>query len=89
LLANLRVNVFIMKLKKEGKNAFEIWNILALWNRSFLVNKNYKIFPENLEKLFIRLVDLDKKMKTWNMLWTEDNDFLVELENMLLTKSCL
>jgi DNA polymerase III delta subunit len=24
LLANLRVNVFIMKLKKEGKNAFEI-----------------------------------------------------------------
>jgi hypothetical protein len=87
LLANLRVSVFIMKLKKEGKNSVEIWNILALWNRSFLVNKNYKILPDKLEKLFIGLVDLDKKMKTWNMIWTEDNDFLVELENVLLLRS--
>jgi hypothetical protein len=83
-LANLRANIFILKLKKEWKNASNISQILNLWNRTFLVNKSYFISYEKLLNLFINLGLLDKKMKSGNMIWTEDEDFLFELENVLL-----
>jgi hypothetical protein len=57
LLANLRVLVFIKNLKNPlaplsgGSNS--ISEILDLKNRSFLVNKNYKISLEKLNKLYI------------------------------------
>jgi hypothetical protein len=84
LLANLRVQVFINKLKDLKISQKEIWDILKLWNRAFLVWKSYKINSVILENLYLNLVDLDKKMKTWNMIWSDDLDVKFEIENVIL-----
>ena len=84
LLANLRVNIFIYKLKKEWIDSMKISKILNLKNRSFLVNKLYKINYSQLEKLYIWLINLDKKMKTGNLLWSDENDFKFELEKLII-----
>ena len=84
LLSNLRIRVFIWKLKSLKVPNSEILSILDLWNRSFLVWKSYKISHEILEKLYLRLVELDKKMKTWSIIWTEENDFKFEIENVFI-----
>jgi len=84
LIANLRTSVYILKLKNLGKKSSEIWTILELWNRTFLINKNYKINYEQAEKLYINLIKIDKKMKSWMLNWTEDKDFKFELERVLL-----
>ena len=84
LLANLRIQVYIWKFKNLEISPNKISELLELWNRSFLVWKNYKINFKPLENLYINLVNLDKKMKTWNMIWTEENDFKFELEKVIL-----
>lgn len=43
LLANLRTNVFIWKLKLQKKSQSEIAQILDLWNKTFLINKSYRL----------------------------------------------
>lgn len=82
LLANLRPQVFIMKAKKIGLT--DIGQALKLWNRAFLANKQYKISLHQLETLYCALIQLDKKMKTWKLLWSQQADFQFELENILL-----
>ena len=84
LLANLRINIYIYKLKKEWIDSMKISKILNLKNRSFLVNKLYKINYSQLEKLYIWLINLDKKMKTGNLLWSDENDFKFELEKLII-----
>lgn len=84
LLANLRTSLYIIKLKQEKANTNSITQILSLWTRSFLVNKNYKISYNRFKKLYISLVNLDKKMKSWKLIWTEEKDFRFELEKCLL-----
>jgi len=84
LIANLRTSVYIKKLKKIKKNSSEISNILNLWNRTFLINKNNKINYNELEKLYINLIEIDKKMKSWLLNWTEESDFRFELEKILI-----
>ena len=84
LIANLRTSVYIKKLKKIKKNSSEISNILNLWNRTFLINKNNKINYNELEKLYINLIEIDKKMKSWLLNWTEESDFRFELEKVLI-----
>lgn len=82
LLANLRVLVFIKNLK--SKNINNISEILDLKNRSFLVTKNYKISLEKLNNLYIWLVKLDKKMKSWKMIWSEEEILRYEIEKEIL-----
>ncbi|MDD2907332.1 MAG: hypothetical protein PHH98_01695 [Candidatus Gracilibacteria bacterium] len=84
LLANIRTSVYIMKLKKEKLSPNEIGNILSLGNKAFLAGKSYKISFERLSKLYLSLINLDKKMKSGVMVGTEDNDFRFELESCLL-----
>ncbi|MDD3793563.1 MAG: DNA polymerase III subunit delta [Candidatus Gracilibacteria bacterium] len=84
LIANLRTSVFIMKLKKENRSQAEITNILGLGNKSFLINKKYNINFEKLEKIYIDLVKLDKKIKSGKLLGTEEDDFRFELEKCIL-----
>jgi len=84
LLANLRTSVYISKLKNLNTPTPEIWHTLSLWNRSFLANKNYKISHKKLENLYISLVNLDKKMKSWKLMWTEEKDFKFEVEKCIL-----
>lgn len=85
LISNLRTNVYISKLKNIWINSAKIWEVLNLWNRSFLVNKSYKVSNESLSNLYINLVNIDKKMKSWKLTWTEDSDFKYELEKVLLS----
>ncbi len=84
LLANLRTQVFITKLKTLKNNPNQISTDLKLWNRWFLVNKSYKISPKKLISFYEKLIQIDKKMKTWKMLWTKDEDFRFELEKVML-----
>jgi len=84
LLANLRTSVYISKLKNLKIPTTEIGHSLSLWNRAFLVNKNYKISHKKLENLYISLVNLDKKMKSWKLMWTEERDFKFEVEKCIL-----
>lgn len=84
LLANLRTSVFIMKMKNSWKNQNDISSTLNLWNRTFLINKNYKISYSQAEKLYIWLINIDKKMKSWKLIWSEDNDLKFEIEKILI-----
>jgi len=84
LLANLRTQVFIKKLQKNKKSYNEINEILDLKNRSFLINKNYQIDQKILENLFINLINLDKKMKSWKMIWSEEEVLKYEIEKEFL-----
>lgn len=84
LLSNLRTNIYIFKLKDLKKSENEISETLNLWSKSFLINKKYKMWYDSLQKLYINLVNIDKKMKMWLLNGTTDNDFKFELERVLL-----
>lgn len=84
LIANLRTSIYILKLKSLKLSNQEISANLNLWSRAFLINKRYKVSFNILQELFINLVKIDKKMKSWMLNWTEDKDFRFELERILL-----
>ena len=84
LLANLRTNIFIWELKSQKKSPNEITQILDLWNKKFLINKSYRINFSILKQFYLNLISLDKKMKSWKMIWTEEKDFQLEFENVLV-----
>jgi len=82
LLANLRPYVYIEQSKKLKIN--NISNFLELKNRSFLVNKRFKINPEKLFSLYIWLINLDKKMKSGKMIGSEEEVLKYEIEKEIL-----
>ena len=84
LLSNLRVTVYIQKLKKYNIPQSEIWKILNLWNRRFLIEKNYKIKYDELSKFLINLVKIDKKMKTWKLISSDEDSIRYEIEKNIL-----
>lgn len=84
VIANLRTNIFILELKKNKNTQTEITDILKLWNKKFLINKNFSLSYSELKNLYIQLVSLDKKMKSWKLIGTEESDFKLEFENILL-----
>jgi DNA polymerase III delta subunit len=84
LLANLRTNIFIWELKSQRKTPNDIAQILDLWNKKFLINKSYRINFSILKIFYLDLISLDKKMKSWKMIWTEEKDFQLEFENILV-----
>ena len=83
-MSNLRVTVYIQKLKKYNIPQSEIWKILNLWNRRFLIEKNYKIKYDELSKFFINLVKIDKKMKTWKLISSDEDSIRYEIEKNIL-----
>ncbi len=84
LLSNLRTIVYIYKFKSLNVSKNDTIKSLNLWKRWFLYDKNYKITFSQLSKLYLDLLELDKKMKTWMMIWTEDNDFKFEIEKVFI-----
>ncbi|MCD5380386.1 hypothetical protein LR004_00505, partial [Candidatus Gracilibacteria bacterium] len=85
LLANLRTSIYISKLKELKVPTQQITSSLKLGNRGFLATKNHRIKHSNLEKLYISLVNLDKKMKSGKLLGTTEDDFQFEIEKCLLS----
>lgn len=84
LLANLRTSMYISHLKNLWQSTANISETLNLGNKTFLITKNYRINNNELKRFYIRLLNLDKKMKSWKLMWTEDSDFKYELENELI-----
>jgi len=85
LLANIRTNIYISQLKKLQVPTQEITSQLSLWNRGFLVTKNHRITHKKLNSLYVSLISLDKKMKSWKLLWTTEEDFQFEIEKTILS----
>ena len=84
ILANLRIFLYIEYLKSLKKSQKEIWDILKLWNRAFLITKPHKSSYKKIAELYINLVNFDKNMKFWKFTSSEPRDMQRELENILI-----
>ena len=84
LIANLRTSIYISKLKDLRIPPNQIWEVLNLGSRAFLINKKYRASYKTLERTYINFVAIDKKMKSWMLNWTWEEDFKFELERVLL-----
>lgn len=84
LSSNLRVYFYMFKLKLLWKSNTEIKDILELWNRSFLVDKSYKIDKQKFLDIYEKIAWIDTKMKTWKLIWSENEDMMYELERCLV-----
>ena len=84
LASNLRVYFYIFKLKIIWKSSSEIKEILSLWNRSFLVDKNYKIDKKDFLKIYEKIASIDWKMKSGKLLWSENENMMYEIERCLI-----
>lgn len=84
LIANLRVYFYIFYLKSLKKSSKEISEILDLWKRSFLIDKNYKIQKKDFYRIYKNLISIDSKMKTWKMIWSDNKDMIYEIEKSII-----
>jgi DNA polymerase III delta subunit len=84
ILANLRVFLYIEYLKSQKKSPWDIWDILKLWNRAFLINKIHKSSYKSISQLYINLLNFDKNMKFWKFVSSDEEDMKRELESVFL-----
>ena len=84
LIANLRVFLYISFLQSQKKSPAQIVDILSLWKRSFLAQKNISARPLQIEELYNGLLRLDKNMKTGKLLSSDEKDLVRELEREVL-----
>lgn len=84
LASNLRVYFYIFKLKLLWKSSNEIKDILELWNRAFLVDRNYKIDKNKFLSIYQKIAWIDGKMKSWKLIWSENSDMMYEIERCLI-----
>lgn len=82
--SNLRIYYHIFNLKNNWYSQDTIKNILNLWNRSFLIQKNFRISFSNFSKFYNSIIQLDSKMKTWKMIWNSPNDFYYHLSKSFI-----
>ena len=71
-------------MKKLWKSTEHIIRELKIWNRWFLVTKPHRKSFEDLNRLYLNLINIDNFNKTGQLLWTKDDDFIKELEKCLL-----
>lgn len=83
-LSNLRNSFYIHSLKHLWVPSQKIGGKLWLWNKAFLVNKPIKLHYLELERLYVDLIKLDKKMKSGKMIGSDDEDFIYEIEKVIL-----
>lgn len=83
-ISNIRTTFYILFFKhlwyKSNHIASELW----LWNRTFLVDKTYKISFNELSKLYNDLIWFDKNMKFWKLIWSTSEDLKYELQKILI-----
>jgi len=84
IIANLRVFLYIELLKSQKKSPKEIWDILKLWNRAFLINKAHKSKFKSIFCLYSDLLNFDKNMKFWKFTSSDPVDMHRELENVFV-----
>lgn len=81
--SNLRTSAYILKLQSLKKSSSDIKQMLDLWNKGFLATKTYKISSAKCITLYQNIAKIDAKMKTGNMLGSEKDDMLYELQKAL------
>lgn len=84
LASNFRIYFYIFKLKLLWKSNTEIKSILNLWNRAFLVDKNYKLDKNKFIKMYEKIAWVDWRLKTWKLLWNENIEIIYEIERCLI-----
>lgn len=84
ILSNLRLYFYIFSLKNLWVSKEKIVEKLALWNRWFLVWKSYKINFQKFIKMYEKLAKIDEKLKTWKLIWSDNRDFMYEMEKSLV-----
>lgn len=84
IISNLRIYFYIFYLKNSWIQNNKISEVLNLWNRWFLVWKNYKISFEKFVKMYEKLLKIDEKLKTWKLLWSWNEEFMYEMEKSLV-----
>lgn len=84
IIANIRVFLYIELLKKQKKSPREIWDILKLWNRIFLIHKKHKTSFHEIQKLYENLLLLDKNMKSGKLISSDEKYLEGELKNIFL-----
>ena len=84
IIANLRVFLYIELLKSQKKSPSEIWDILKLWNRQFLINKSHTSKYSDIKNLYINLLNFDKNMKFWRLISSDEKDLAKEVEGIFL-----
>lgn len=84
IIANIRIFLYIELLKKQKKSPREIGDILKLWNRAFLINKQHKSSYKSISELYFNLLDFDKNMKFWKFTSSDEKDLKNELERIFL-----
>ena len=84
IIANLRVFLYIEHLKTNKKSQKEISEILKLWNRAFLINKQHKSSSKKISELYNNLLHFDKSMKFWKFTSSDPIDLKRELENVFV-----
>ena len=84
IISNLRIYFYIFYLKNSWIQNNKISEVLNLWNRWFLVWKNYKISFEKFVKMYEKLLKIDEKLKTWKLLWSWNEEFMYEMEKSLI-----
>jgi len=83
LIANLRTTYYIGILKSKKIPLQMIRNELKLWNRWFLVDKNYAMNSSDIFSLYRELITIDRNMKTGKLIGSSDKDFVFEIERAL------
>lgn len=80
LASNLRIYFYIFKMKQLSHSNIHVKELLDLWNRAFLVDKNYKIDTNKFFQIYEKIANIDSKMKTWKLLGSENSDMMYEIE---------
>ncbi|NUJ97882.1 hypothetical protein HGA92_03805 [Candidatus Gracilibacteria bacterium] len=84
LLGNIRNRLYIDMFKSLHFSPSEIKDYLGLGNKAFLIGKVYQIQFDELKKLYLDMIELDKKMKFGKMIGSEEVDFLYEIEKIII-----
>lgn len=87
LIGNLKNTVFIGLLKKEQYSSNDISQKLNLKNKSFLIQKQYKMNFTEMKHLYINLVNIDKANKSGKLLEGKDTDFEYKIIQTLIKAS--
>jgi hypothetical protein len=82
-LWNFRNFVYIAFFKHLWYKNADITRELSLWNRGFLTDKKFKLTYNELFTLYEKLIDYDKNMKFWKLIWSTKDDLKYELQKIL------
>lgn len=83
-VSNLTNTYFIELYKSLWISKSQIVFELDLWKKWFLVDKKYNLTFNGLECFYLEIMDIDRKMKSWELLESWDSYIMYEIEKSIL-----